>query len=84
MALELTMGLETTFGTHISTVGQLTVAQLADEVIAQASRATPDGADAMTTMAGKHISNVDDADVGALKEFLNEAAAKPKSSSVGS
>jgi NAD(P)-dependent dehydrogenase (short-subunit alcohol dehydrogenase family)/acyl carrier protein len=84
MALELTMGLETTFGTHISTVGQLTIAQLADEVIAQASRATPDGADAMTTMAGKHISNVDDADVGALKEFLNEAAAKPKSSSVGS
>jgi acyl carrier protein len=86
MALELTMGLETTFGAHISlvgSIGQLTVAQLADEVIAQATHdmsATPDG---VTDIAEKHVGHLDDAHVGMLKEIFEEDTAKAKSSSVG-
>jgi acyl carrier protein len=75
MALEFGMNIESVFGVQISlagSVGNLTVSQLAVEVIAQVSQNSPPAADAATAIVERHVGKIDTAHVNVVKQALRD------------
>ena len=75
MALELGMNIEAMFGAHISLVGAVgnrTISELANEVIAQSSSEHMIETSAATAIAERHVGKVDAAHLDAVKDALRE------------
>ncbi len=75
MALELGMNIESMFGAHVSLVGSVgnrTISELANEVIAQSSSENMSEAGAAAAIVERHVGKVDPAHIDAVKDALRE------------
>ena len=80
MSLEASFGASLTLGTS---VGDMTISELADEVIAQCTRDQSREADLATVIAERHVAKVDEAHIGPIKQILSEDGQPRKVSSLG-
>jgi phthiocerol/phenolphthiocerol synthesis type-I polyketide synthase C len=81
MALELVMNLEECFGIRIPLVGasgSMTIASMADEVIAHFKLDDSSEDAVATTLAEQHQTNVEASQIEALKEFMSEEAQRSR------
>jgi NADPH:quinone reductase-like Zn-dependent oxidoreductase/acyl carrier protein len=77
MALELGMNIEAMFGAHVSLVGvagNRSIAELANEIIAQSGSERIDAAGAAEAIVERHAGKVDRTQLEAVKEVLREQA----------
>ena len=81
MALELGMNLEMLFGIQIAlagSAGTLTIAGLADDIIAQATPNAPTLAAAIAPVAHRHAATIEPAQIAALTELVEATATRPR------
>jgi acyl carrier protein len=81
MALEFAMSLEESFGIHVtltSSVGTLTVAGLANEIISQLDLEPTQESALVKSLAERHFEKVEPRQLAALAELVDEAVTRRK------